>query len=55
MSLEEKIKRHTYYLVFDYHHRTVEQMVDNDMIVDNFQIAQIILHVLYLINFLHTM
>ena len=54
MTLEEKIENYSFYLIFDYHHRTIEQMAENDMIVDNFQIAQIILQLLYLINFLHT-
>ena len=29
-------------------------MLDNDMILDNFQVGQIILQINYLINFLHT-
>ncbi len=29
-------------------------MMDNDMILDNFQIGQMVLQLLYLINFLHT-
>lgn len=29
-------------------------MMENDMILDNFQIAQMVLQIVYLINFLHT-
>jgi len=29
-------------------------MVENDLILDNFQIAQMVLQIIYLINFLHT-
>lgn len=29
-------------------------MMENDMILDDFQVAQMILQILYLINFLHT-
>ena len=54
MTLQQKIQQYTFYLVFDYHHRTLHQMTLNDMIVDNFQIGQIALQVLYLANFLHT-
>lgn len=54
MSIEEKLSGYSYYLIFDYHHRTLRQMADNDMILDNFQVAQMVLQLLYLINFLHT-
>lgn len=54
MALEEKIEGYTYYLIFDFQHRTLEQMQENDMILDNFQIAQITLQIVYLINFLHS-
>lgn len=54
MSAEEKIEGYTYYLIFDYHYKTFQQMMDNDMILDNFQIAQMVLQIMYLVNFLHT-
>ena len=53
MSLEEKMENYTYLLIFDYHHRTIDQMLHNYMILDNFQIAQITLQVIYLVYFLH--
>lgn len=54
MTLQQKIQQYAFFLIFDYHHRTLEQMALNDMILDNFQIGQIALQVLYLANFLHT-
>jgi hypothetical protein len=54
MSIEEKIEGYNYFFIFDYHHRTMRQMMDNDMILDNFQVAQMVLQLIYLINFLHT-
>jgi hypothetical protein len=54
ITLERKIEAYTFFLIFDFHHRTLEQMIDNDMIIDNFQIGQIVLQLLHLINFLHT-
>jgi len=54
MTLQQKIQQYTFYLIFDYHHRTLHQMTLSDMIVDNFQIGQIALQILYLANFLHT-
>lgn len=41
-------------LVFDYHRNTLFDMLTNDMILDNMQIATIILQLLYYANFLHT-
>ena len=54
MSPQQKLEGYTYYLIFDYHHRSLQHMMDHDMILDNFQVAQIVLQIVYLINFLQT-
>lgn len=44
----------SYLLVFDYHTNSLKEMSDNDLIIDNMQIATFVLQILYLINFLHS-
>lgn len=43
-----------YGLVFDYHRCSLEAMKANDMILDNMQVASMVLQLLYLVNFLHS-
>ena len=47
-------KPSTYYLIFDYHSRTLAQMQEYDQILDSCQVGTMILQILYLIRFLHS-
>lgn len=40
-------------IVFDYHRTTISDLITNNMILDNMQIATMVLHLLYLVNYLH--
>lgn len=44
----------SYLLIFDYSPLNLAQMIQTDMILDNMQVATIILQILYLANFLHS-
>lgn len=44
----------SYLLVFDYHRCDLKHMLSNDMILDNMQIANIALQLMYFLNYLHT-
>jgi hypothetical protein len=43
-----------FFLIFDYHSTTLASMKENEMILDNMQIANIILQIYYMVNMLHS-